>query len=89
MLSIRCWCRGSSGHAQHLWVGQGRCLTVCMSLSFATHALMALYVMQDFMSMLPMPEYTHPDGELNMVSFLQENDVKPDLGPKTYVAFGR
>ena len=39
--------------------------------------------------MLPMPEYTHPDGTLNMVSFLEEGDVKPDLGPKTYVAFGR
>lgn len=78
MLSIECWCRGSSG-----------CLTLSMFLSFATHELMALYVLQDFMSMLPMPEYTHPDGELNMVSFLQENDVKPDLGPKTYVAFGR
>ena len=39
--------------------------------------------------MLPMPEYTHPEGTLNMVSFLKEGDVRPDLGPKTYVAFGR
>ena len=39
--------------------------------------------------MLPMPEYTHPDATLNMVSFLQEGDIKPDLGPKAYVAFGR
>lgn len=39
--------------------------------------------------MLPMPEYTHPDGCLNMVSYLQTDDIKPDLGPKTYVAFGR
>ena len=44
---------------------------------------------QDFMAMLPMPEYTHPEGTLNMVSFLQPGDIRPDLGPKTYVAFGR
>ncbi len=39
--------------------------------------------------MLPMPEYTHPEGTLNMVSFLKKGDIRPDLGPKTYVAFGR
>ncbi len=44
---------------------------------------------QDFMRMLPMPEYTHPQGTLNMVSYLEEKDVRPDLGPKGYVATGR
>ena len=39
--------------------------------------------------MLPMPEYTHPQGTLNMVSYLEEKDVRPDLGPKGYVATGR
>ena len=39
--------------------------------------------------MLPMPEYTHPDSPMNMVSHLQLNDIQPDLGPKTYVATGR
>ncbi|BDA43691.1 probable lysine-specific demethylase 3B at C-terminar half [Coccomyxa sp. Obi] len=44
---------------------------------------------QDFMEMLPMPEYSHPRGPLNLVSYLEDNSVKPDLGPKSYVAFGR
>ena len=39
--------------------------------------------------MLPMPEYTHPDSPMNMVSHLKQNDIQPDLGPKTYVATGR
>lgn len=39
--------------------------------------------------MLPMPEYSHPRGPLNLVSYLKDNGVKPDLGPKSYVAFGR
>lgn len=44
---------------------------------------------QDFLEMLPMPEYSHPKGPLNLVSYLRDNSVKPDLGPKSYVAFGR
>ncbi|CAL8466277.1 g5813 [Coccomyxa elongata] len=44
---------------------------------------------QDFMEMLPMPEYSHPTGPLNLLSYLKDNSVKPDLGPKSYVAFGR
>jgi hypothetical protein len=44
---------------------------------------------QDFLEMLPMPEYTHTQGPLNLVSYLKDNSVKPDLGPKSYVAFGR
>ena len=36
-----------------------------------------------------MPEYSHPRGPLNLVSYLEDNSVKPDLGPKSYVAFGR
>ncbi|BDA51374.1 probable lysine-specific demethylase 3A at C-terminar half [Coccomyxa sp. Obi] len=44
---------------------------------------------QDFMEMLPMPEYSHPKGPLNLLSYLKDNSVKPDLGPKSYVAFGR
>ncbi len=39
--------------------------------------------------MLPMPEYSHPKGPLNLVSYLEDNGVKPDLGPKSYVACGR
>ena len=36
-----------------------------------------------------MPEYSHPKGPLNLVSYLEDNGVKPDLGPKSYVACGR
>ena len=36
-----------------------------------------------------MPEYSHPKGPLNLLSYLKDNSVKPDLGPKSYVAFGR
>lgn len=39
--------------------------------------------------MLPMPEYTHPEGPLNLVGFLQPGDQGPDLGPKLDIAFGR
>ena len=58
-------------------------------MAHALHIASQLCAVQDFMAMLPMPEYTHPEGTLNMVSFLHEDDIKPDLGPKTYVAFGR
>jgi hypothetical protein len=44
---------------------------------------------QDFLEMLPLPEYCHPEGALNLAGYLADNDVKPDLGPKSYVAFGR
>ena len=40
--------------------------------------------------MLPWPEYTHPQGPLNLASHLQKDfDNPPDLGPKSYVAYGR
>ena len=67
----------------------------CVSCSAGRYSLTAVatqqfYVRsQDFMRMLPMPEYTHPQGTLNMVSYLEDKDVRPDLGPKGYVAMGR
>ena len=40
--------------------------------------------------MLPWPDYTHPLGPLNLASHLQPAfDNPPDLGPKSYVAYGR
>ena len=39
--------------------------------------------------MLPWADYTHPQGRLNLASSLLEGDVRPDLGPKSYVAYGR
>ncbi|KAL3160540.1 hypothetical protein ABBQ32_010839 [Trebouxia sp. C0010 RCD-2024] len=44
---------------------------------------------QDFMQCLPFPEYAHPQGSLNIANYLAEDLIKPDLGPKSYIATGR
>ncbi|KAL3151375.1 hypothetical protein ABBQ38_013204 [Trebouxia sp. C0009 RCD-2024] len=44
---------------------------------------------QDFMQCLPFPEYAHPQGSLNIANHLAEDLIKPDLGPKSYIATGR
>ncbi|XP_052773895.1 probable JmjC domain-containing histone demethylation protein 2C isoform X3 [Mya arenaria] len=42
----------------------------------------------DLMQALPLPEYTRRDGKLNLVARLPDFLVKPDLGPKMYIAYG-
>ena len=42
----------------------------------------------DLMQALPLPEYTRREGMLNVVSRLPDFLVKPDLGPKMYIAYG-
>ena len=43
----------------------------------------------EFISALPFKEYTHPrDGILNLAAKWPEKILKPDLGPKTYIAYG-
>uniref|UniRef100_A0ACD6A3G1 Uncharacterized protein n=1 Tax=Avena sativa TaxID=4498 RepID=A0ACD6A3G1_AVESA len=43
----------------------------------------------EFMSALPFREYTdHKSGPLNLAVKLPEKVLKPDLGPKTYIAYG-
>eukprot|EP00250_Pteridium_aquilinum_P020467 c24825_g1_i1 orf=179-5329(+) len=43
----------------------------------------------EFISALPFHHYTHPtDGLLNLASKLPKGASKPDLGPKTYIAYG-
>ncbi|KAJ0986723.1 hypothetical protein J5N97_005079 [Dioscorea zingiberensis] len=43
----------------------------------------------EFISSLPFHEYTHPKfGSLNLASKTPDGRVKPDLGPKTYIAYG-
>eukprot|EP01018_Ginkgo_biloba_P010516 Gb_24423 [translate_table: standard] len=43
----------------------------------------------EFISALPFHEYTHPKwGLLNLASKLPDHCLKPDLGPKTYIAYG-
>ncbi|CAK9311523.1 unnamed protein product [Citrullus colocynthis] len=43
----------------------------------------------EFISCLPFKEYTHPSkGDLNLAVKLPEKSLKPDMGPKTYIAYG-
>ncbi|ESQ35636.1 hypothetical protein EUTSA_v10006772mg [Eutrema salsugineum] len=43
----------------------------------------------EFISALPFQEYSDPrSGILNIASKLPEGHLKPDLGPKTYIAYG-
>ncbi|KAA8531269.1 hypothetical protein F0562_005972 [Nyssa sinensis] len=43
----------------------------------------------EFISCLPFKEYTHPrSGFLNLAVKLPDKSLKPDMGPKTYIAYG-
>jgi lysine-specific demethylase 3 len=43
----------------------------------------------EFISALPFHEYTHPkEGVMNLASRLPDYVLKPDLGPKSYIAYG-
>ncbi|KAL2473302.1 Transcription factor jumonji (jmjC) domain-containing protein [Forsythia ovata] len=43
----------------------------------------------EFINCLPFKEYTHPrSGYLNLAVKLPEKSLKPDMGPKTYIAYG-
>ncbi|KAF3606433.1 hypothetical protein DY000_02051199 [Brassica cretica] len=44
---------------------------------------------EEFLCSLPLKQYTHPvSGPLNLAVKLPEKCLKPDMGPKTYVAYG-
>lgn len=43
----------------------------------------------EFMNILPYKDYTHPySGILNIATKLPPDFLKPDLGPKAYIAYG-
>lgn len=41
----------------------------------------------DLMANLPIPDYSDRDGLLNLSSYLPDSFLKPDLGPKMYIAY--
>ncbi|KAL5065874.1 hypothetical protein RYX36_027611 [Vicia faba] len=44
---------------------------------------------KNFVSYLPYKEYTHPvSGSLNLAVKLPDGCLKPDMGPKAYIAYG-
>ncbi|KAJ4893118.1 Lysine-specific demethylase JMJ25 [Raphanus sativus] len=44
---------------------------------------------EEFLCSLPLKQYTHPvSGPLNLAVKLPDECLKPDMGPKTYVAYG-
>lgn len=56
--------------------------------AFTTHT----HSQQDFVEMLPVPDVTWPllgTGPLNLATALLPADNPTDLGPKTYIAYGR
>ena len=40
------------------------------------------------MDAFPLPMYTHREGMLNLASYLPDYCLKPELGPKMYIAYG-
>ena len=43
----------------------------------------------EFLSSLPFHAYCHPDsGPLNLAAAFPEGSLRPDMGPKTYIAYG-
>lgn len=43
----------------------------------------------DLMKNLPLPEYSDPEGNLNLASYLPPFFVRPDLGPRLSCAYGK
>ena len=43
---------------------------------------------KDLMSVIPLKDYTLRQGKLNLASFMPDFHVRPDLGPKMYIAYG-
>jgi lysine-specific demethylase 3 len=42
---------------------------------------------EEFMTNLPVRNYTHRNGQSNLISYVPDFFLKPDLGPKLYIAY--
>jgi len=42
----------------------------------------------NFMKHIPLPDYTRREGRYNLASYIPDFFVRPDLGPKMYIAYG-
>jgi lysine-specific demethylase 3 len=42
---------------------------------------------EELMRNLPVKKYTHRNGQLNLISYMPDFFLKPDLGPKLYIAY--
>lgn len=56
---------------------------ICFSM-----CVISLCRYDDLMKNLPMPEYSDPEGNLNLASHLPSFFVRPDLGPRLCCAYG-
>lgn len=43
---------------------------------------------KNLMDSLPLKQYTHRNGQFNLASSLPDHFLRPDLGPKMYIAYG-
>lgn len=51
--------------------------------------LLVFFRYDDLMKNLPLPEYSDPEGSLNLASYLPSFFVRPDLGPRLSCAYGK
>jgi hypothetical protein len=58
-------------------------------LLWVFQTMLPLVSPQDFLEMVPLKEYTQQAGPLNLAAALPPSAIKPDLGPKSYIAYGR
>ncbi|KAF9624000.1 hypothetical protein IFM89_007698 [Coptis chinensis] len=87
-ISISSFFRGySEGRAhENLWPKMLKLIDWPPSAFFEEH--LARHCVE-FYSALPFQEYTNPNyGYLNLATKLPESSLRPDLGPKTYIAYG-
>ncbi|MGH0152575.1 UNVERIFIED_CONTAM: hypothetical protein FKN15_023673 [Acipenser sinensis] len=80
-----CWKQGQSRKLVECFFDSGVCINHTEKL-IRTCQPSARY--DDLMRNLPLPEYSDPEGKLNLASRLPTFFVRPDLGPRLCCAYG-